>query len=267
VKRDSNAPRKSSQLSEACHHRLDLYAMAAGAAGVGMLALAQPAPAEVVYTPAHTPIMRQGHILLDLNNDGKADFEIAHRSGCSSSRFCRSTIYLYVLFYGKRTHGNAGIGQSKWPLHLYALKAGAPVSAAQPFGGFYLNARNRTVSSIGICSGSWVNIANRYLGLKFAVNGQFHFGWARLSVSCSIKSPTVAVLTGYAYETVPGKSIRAGQTSGDLPGSGADPANPDDSPPLLTQPEVIEPGSLGVLALGASAIPVWRRKEADLARV
>jgi len=50
MKRPARVP---SQLSESLHHRLNMYAIAAGAAGVGALALAQPAEAKIVYTPSH----------------------------------------------------------------------------------------------------------------------------------------------------------------------------------------------------------------------
>jgi nicotinic acid phosphoribosyltransferase len=41
-------------------HRLNLYALAAGAAGVSMIALATPSEAEVIYTPAHATLGCKG---------------------------------------------------------------------------------------------------------------------------------------------------------------------------------------------------------------
>jgi hypothetical protein len=93
--------------------------------------------------------------------------------------------------------------------------------------------------------GLWFNdgkgVKNRYLGLKFNIKGQIHFGWARLTVTTT-KHDFKATLTGYAYETVPGKGIIAGKTMG-----------PDDT--------TVAPTSLGHLAAGASAIPAWRVKQ------
>jgi hypothetical protein len=62
--------------------RLSAYAIAAGAAGMGTLALVQPVEAEIVYTPAHHRILRNTDFFLDLNHDGKADFRISHWSRC-----------------------------------------------------------------------------------------------------------------------------------------------------------------------------------------
>src|ERR1022692_4940013 len=55
--------------------RLNLYALGAAAAGVGMLASATPSEAKVVYTPAHVVIPGGGY-LLDLNHDGINDFNL-----------------------------------------------------------------------------------------------------------------------------------------------------------------------------------------------
>jgi hypothetical protein len=46
----SPRPRKTADLSDSVHRQLNLYALAAGAAGVGMLALSQPTEAEIIYT-------------------------------------------------------------------------------------------------------------------------------------------------------------------------------------------------------------------------
>ena len=39
----------------------------------------------------------------------------------------------------------------------------------------YAHSSTRTI-------GPWRNVTTRYLGLKFKINGKFHYGWARLSV-------------------------------------------------------------------------------------
>jgi hypothetical protein len=51
--------------------------------------------------------------------------------------------------------------------------------------------------------------------------------------------PRDTYLSGYAYETIPNKAIIAGKTIGR---------------DVIT----VQPGSLGHLAAGASAIPAWR---------
>ena len=74
-----------------------------------------------------------------------------------------------------------------------------------------------------------------------------------------------ATLTGYAYETIPGKSIRAGQTKGPDDFTGEPSAATSDDPgpgaSLTTPvPQTQQPASLGMLALGVRGVLLWRRK-------
>jgi hypothetical protein len=98
--------------------------------------------------------------------------------------------------------------------------------------------------------GPWFNVTEpRYLGLSFLRNGRTHYGWARLTV----QGPLYAKLTGYAYETIPGKSIKAGQTKEAADESGEEDFGPSAS---LTSPipNMPQPASLGMLALGRPAV-------------
>jgi hypothetical protein len=62
--------------------------------------------------------------------------------------------------------------------------------------------------------GQWRHATNRYLDLKFVIDGEIHYGWARLTVSCDFLRPVSAKITGYAYETEAGVAIHAGQNHG-----------------------------------------------------
>jgi hypothetical protein len=53
-----------------------MYAVAASAAGVGVMALSQPAEAKIVYTATHHVIEKNSPYHLDLNHDGKTDFTL-----------------------------------------------------------------------------------------------------------------------------------------------------------------------------------------------
>jgi hypothetical protein len=65
-------------------------------------------------------------------------------------------------------------------------------------------------SSHPLVFGPWLTKSGGYLGLKFIVNGETHFGWARLKFSDFFQT----TLTGYAYESTPNKAVIVGQTSG-----------------------------------------------------
>jgi hypothetical protein len=230
VKPSSRPHRTASKLSDSVLHQLNMYALAASAAGVGMLAVAQPAEAKVVYTPAHHVILRGSHFALDLNHDGITDFYINHRSGCSTDGFCATALYAM----GGASGGNYVEGLRRIFDFAYALKPRQRIGSTKPFMGFAMYYRFRAQSTNGACSGSWAEVKNRYLGLRFIIKGETHFGWARLNVACNLGSKKIGLLTGYAYETVPNKPIIAGRTKG---------------PDVITD----QPASLGQLARGASA--------------
>lgn len=128
-----------------------------------------------------------------------------------------------------------------------------PARAALMLGrGFYYGSRTQQTRQ-----GPWANggkgVKNRYLGFKFKINGQFHYGWARLTVTTTPHSAYTATLTGYAYETTPNKGIVAGQESG--------PAEIGDSINDMNKTKAFRPVSLGLLGLGAVGLALWRRKE------
>jgi hypothetical protein len=69
-------PRTPAQLSNSLHKQLNMYALAATAAGVGVLALTQPAKAKIVYTSAYTKLPINAYLPVDLNHDGVTDFSL-----------------------------------------------------------------------------------------------------------------------------------------------------------------------------------------------
>jgi hypothetical protein len=76
MKRNSRPP---AALPESIHRQLSKYAIAASAAGVGMIALTQAAEARIVYTPANIKIVENGGLIsFDLNHDGIPDFGLSN---------------------------------------------------------------------------------------------------------------------------------------------------------------------------------------------
>jgi hypothetical protein len=112
--------------------------------------------------------------------------------------------------------------------------------------------------------GPWANVHNRYLGSKFYIKGRVHYGWARLTEvngkpgNCG--APYIqATLTGYAYETIPNKSIITGKTEE------AEETSVDEANPATLSKPTLESPSLGLLAMGSNGLSIWRRKESVLA--
>jgi hypothetical protein len=74
--------RTLSKLSDSIYHQVSMYALAASAAGVGMLATGQSAEARMVYTPAHKVVGPKHHYNLNLNHDKVIDFNISNSYAC-----------------------------------------------------------------------------------------------------------------------------------------------------------------------------------------
>ena len=264
MKPSSRPSRTPSRLFDSLHRQLDLYALAASAAGVSLLALAQPSEAKIVYTKTHRVIGTNGIYPLDLNHDGTIDFLILE---LGSSRFITSG---YNGLWVKEAFGNAVDGsrsQQHGQLLAAALRKRALVGPRQSFvsstgsSGEVMILFGCSVEQGCSSQGQWANVNNRYLGLRFQIKGKTRYGWARLSVQVA-NQKTTARLTGYAYETIPRKSIRAGQTQGASESSITNSnvtethisANVVDPVSQATQP-----ASLGHLALGVRAIRLRRK--------
>ena len=239
--------KRRTELSESLQRKLNAYALAASAAGGGVLALAQSAEARIVYTPAHVKVGGYvGHnVPLDLNHDLQVDFTLGDFAMCTSG--CQNDFV--GLWVGREVTGNKIWATFPRYLDASALPAGVLIgsngrfnSVAGWMAGFHYNIY--TNGSHVYSTGGWRDVKDRYLGLKFVARDGLHFGWARLNVQCEKTTAvgtrkglrTLGVLTGYAYETIPNKPIITGKTH--------------------TKDEA----TLGHLATGASAIPAWRAK-------
>jgi hypothetical protein len=218
---------------ESLEQALDRYSLAASAVGLSVLALASPADASVVFTQVHRQITPDHEFFLDLNHDGINDFGVYDVS---------LGVGVIPLQPGAAMLQGGGCNPSPGAA---ALKAGAQIGKAQ-----FFEASATCMASFSLdgsfSDGAWPGAVNRFLGLKFEISGQTHFGWARLSVT---RSPYTATLTGYAYETVPDRTIIAGKTS-DAATALSVPATPDR-----------QPATAGVLALGSPGLALWRREE------
>jgi len=249
--RSSLKPRTTAQLTLTVEKKLLGYVSLASATGVGVLALSQPSEAKIVYTAVHQTIAHNATLQLDLNGDGTNDFSFSNRLSGPAGAPTFSTRTSAALSISPVAKTNQVWGSSGL---VSALPAGVKLG---PHGKF---APSRYfmggVSAIGgnhpMYDGPWAppggSEKNRYVGLKFVIDGKIHFGWARLSVQVrqTKNGGVTAVLTGYAYESEANTPIETGRTSG---------------------PEVAEvtPITLGQLALGAAGIVAWRREQEDAA--
>lgn len=194
-----------------------MYALAASAAGASALALAPPASAEVVFTPGAVPVRIGGSVEVDLNHDGIPDFLLWLNTPSSWGRVrpmegsnhpldlniypLQSTNRVWevksngypcaaALPKGTRVDKNSPFEATQQPLYMYRV--------------YYFPGPNTQ----RLCS--WKSGVQAYLGLKFVISGQVHYGWIRLR-SHGLHN---AYIHGYAYETIPNKAINTGDEVG-----------------------------------------------------
>src|SRR5579864_1174953 len=122
------------QLSESLHKRLSAYALAASAAGVGVLALAQPTEARIVYTPKHVDCSRGCPI--NLTNVGqRQDFRVSFASSNVGSTQCTygGSLFVDAPYFRNPPKSNAVVGVALRSLgtnsrhFAFALHAGVRV--------------------------------------------------------------------------------------------------------------------------------------------
>jgi hypothetical protein len=266
----SSQSRKKQNLPGLLHRRLNAYALAASATGAALLALTPPSEAEIVFRHANGTVSRNGSFNLDLNNDGIVDFTIVEFARGTS---LHSTQLLSVIPH-LGNHVMCGwVVCTSGNSNAVALQFGKNIGTPQyAWLTFPRDNMAYAFNSNGFLftGGPWGHIFDnraRYLGLQFQINGETHFGWARINVVLrqNPRRTWQARVTGYAYETVPQKPIRAGQTmeNDDDAASPLDPAPPIRPSSLRRRPLSVSPhfATLGALALGVGGIALWRREE------
>jgi hypothetical protein len=173
------------------------------------------AGAEVVYTSANILIPTGGSHPIDLNGDGVPDFMVESSVGAVWCQWGDGGYWKLSVESAETYSAIIAAGQN-----ASALVGGAPIDDGQSFSGGRLLMAYLSFGSCGkIVLGNWFNIPDRYLGLEFRIPGrgvvETHYGWAKVSATAYIDQQgnlqSSTFLAGFAYETVAGKSIAAGQ--------------------------------------------------------
>jgi len=182
------------------------------------VALAIPATAQILYTQVNASIPIGGSLNLDVNGDGVTDFVLQSKL---LQGYCNGGDE-YVWNLSVSPTGNNGVAidtKNISPDNAAAMQLNEAVNSA-------LRYDNNTAVMAGLywggCGigtlGEWLNLPDRYLGFQFRdSNNLIHYGWAKISTAAYIDSHNhphaTAIVSGYAYQAIPGQAILAGQTS------------------------------------------------------
>lgn len=144
-------------------------------------------------------------VALDLNNDATPDFILASRDTITAAH----VRYTLVAPYGSA--GNAIAGETP-TAYDYALALNLNDMIDNSLNWIAsTNTMAYNVDSANPYNENWNGVTDKYLGLKFMVGANTHYGWARLDVQAIGDSWT---LKDYAYNATPDGSIKAGQMAG-----------------------------------------------------
>lgn len=134
---------------------------------------------------------------LDLDGDFFADFVI--------DDFANSANALRV----NNDDGNSILGMNFGGSYNYpfTLDLGAPISSGAAEWLTHSVYQTLNWNSCSYTNSQWCGVTDKYLGLRFNIGGNTHYGWARLDVGTD---PSNWLIKDYAYNSVPDEGILAG---------------------------------------------------------
>jgi hypothetical protein len=269
--------RKPSELPEPLHCRLSSYALAASAAGVTLLACSAPASAAPVCKNLFVTLSGTDTYSLNPSRQPFAPFNIGQTFDNVSS--------LTIAYWnrGFLTPNSAKavelLGGNGFPA---ALASGASIGPGGHFGkgnsyGLLFSFGPLNGGTKKNHQGNFQFGQTNYFGFRFSMSGEDHYGWVRLKVTFGQGfdgTATFIHVRGYGYETTPNTAIHAGQCSSEaslnahpISNDGIRGAKPDIqktgsiASSASSSSRISRSTSLGLLALGACGLRLWRRKE------
>ena len=134
---------------------------------------------------------------INMDNSGAEEFELQNYY---DPAWFSEEIYCAIFATG------ADVVSNPTTTNVSILSAGTTIGAISNFSGVGVPGFPE-VSTTGYTT--WLGTSNRYIGVKFLIGANTHYGWIEISGTASGD----ITVHGYAYEDTPGASIDAGATS------------------------------------------------------
>lgn len=188
--------------------KLNAYAAAAGT-----IAAAGAANAQVVYTDINPDTVLHDSLIynLDFDNNGQPEMRFETVSYQASSGIINLAV---VNVLGNANNAVLGsLYSSSYPFP-FSMNNGDSISSTNT--NWQAQTMNNGIQYLGAVYGTytfanWLGVNDKYLGVRFRIGANTHYGWVRLSVTSNADTITIK---DYAYQTLPGVGITAGQLVG-----------------------------------------------------
>ncbi len=188
---------------------------------IGLLTILATSPANSAIVYSGKLDIEGTNFSIDINNDGSNDFVTKWRTWAVGNGFSQTGFdaemnfdmrFINTELFPERVHPGA-----KAPLDYGELIGPTP-----PQGLLWAFNSNDAMMWIThdmwndpfiTYSGVWHDVSDKYIGFEMSVGSDPFYGWIQLDTDASNN----VILLDYAYEDVPGTSIRAGATPVPLP--------------------------------------------------
>lgn len=203
-------------MKDSLNQKLKTY----GALATGVIAIGNVADAQTIYTDIDPDSLLTGNMseyLLDLNNDGIKDYRIITVEIQSSSSGVNYNIKGAGVYPMNGNEILVSQGGSSSTNYIKPLDANSPIGPNQTIwdytsSAFLLNLTAK-ITYMGVPNtyerGLWDNVQDKYMAVRFKINGNSHYGWVRMDVN---DNGDEVVIKSYAYNSTANASLNAGAT-------------------------------------------------------
>jgi len=170
------------------------------------------ASGQIIYTDVDPDFGGQNVFYsLDLDDNGEIDFGIVQYStfGALSDK---NAVRMFPIQYFVGS-GNAVLANNVYATPSFSFAYPLVLNTNDPIssGNSAWNSNYQSMDfAYGVCyaNSAWCGETDKYIGLRFLIGVNTHYGWARLDVNDS----TNWLIKEYAYNSTPDAPINAGQT-------------------------------------------------------